>query len=81
MSRGEKPLDKLPYIAYNIYRSKQEEDKEMAIYNVRVRFTGYLDMQVEADSEEEVREIAQEADTDDVCGWDVDIEDCEREDD
>lgn len=53
----------------------------MAIYNVRVRFTGYLDMDVEADSEEEAREIAQEADTDDVCGWDVDIEDCDREDD
>ena len=82
MSRGKKPLDKFPDIAYNVYRSKQEEDKEMAIYNVLVRFTGYLDMQVEADSEEEAREIAAcEADDAEVCGWDVDIDDCEREDD
>ena len=82
MSRGEKPLDKFPSIAYNIYRSKQEEDKEMAIYNVLVRFTGYVDMEIEADSEDEAREIAAvEADDAEVCGWDVDIEDCEREDD
>lgn len=54
----------------------------MAIYNVLVRFTGYVDMEIEADSEEEAREIAAcEADDYDVCGWDVDIEDCEREDD
>ena len=53
----------------------------MAIYNVLVRFTGYVIMDIEAESEEEAREIAQEADTDDVCGWDVDVEDCEREDD
>ena len=54
----------------------------MAIYNVLVRFTGYLDMEIEADSEDEAREIAAcEADDADVCGWDVDIEDCEREDD
>lgn len=51
----------------------------MAIYNVLVRFTGFVDMEVEADSEEEAREIA--AVEADVCGWDVDIEDCEREDD
>ena len=54
----------------------------MAIYNVLVRFTGYVDMEIEADSEEEAREIAAvEADTYDVGGWDVDIEDCTREDD
>lgn len=54
----------------------------MAIYNVLVRFTGYVDMQVEADSEEEACEIATyEADDAKVCGWDVDIEDCGREDD
>ena len=54
----------------------------MAIYNVLVRFTGYLDMEVEADSEEEAREIAAcDADAFEVGGWDVDIEDCEREDD
>ena len=35
MSRGEKPLDKLPDIAYNIYRSKQEEDKEMKMITVK----------------------------------------------
>ena len=82
MSRGKKPLDKLPNIAYNIYRSKQEEDKEMAIYNVLVRFTGYVDMEIEADSEDEAREIAAcDADAFEVDGWDVDIEDCEREDD
>lgn len=54
----------------------------MAIYNVLVRFTGFVDMEIEADSEEEAREIAAvEADDADVCGWDVDIEDCTREDD
>lgn len=54
----------------------------MAIYNVLVRFTGYVDMEIEADSEDEAREIAAvEADAFEVDGWDVDIEDCEREDD
>jgi hypothetical protein len=57
-------------------------DKEMAIYNVLVRLTGFVDIEVEADSEEEAREIAAvEADDADVYGWDVDIEDCTREDD
>ena len=54
----------------------------MATYNELVRFTGYVDMEIEADSEEEAREIAAyEADDAQVCGWDIDIEDCEREDD
>lgn len=54
----------------------------MAIYNVLVRFTGYLDMEIEADSAEEAREIAAcDADAAEVDGWDVDIEDCEGEDD
>lgn len=53
----------------------------MAIYNVLVRFTGYVIMDIEAESEEEARDIAQEADTDDVSGWDVDIESCNRKDD
>lgn len=51
----------------------------MAIYNVLVRFTGYVDMEVEADSEDEARNIAAcESDFDEVSGWDVDIEDCEE---
>ena len=54
----------------------------MAIYNVLVRFTGFVDMEIEADSEEEAREIAAcEADDAEVDGWDVDIDDCERVDD
>ena len=54
----------------------------MAIYNVLVRFTGYVDMEVEADSEEEAREIAAvEADDAEVDSWDVDVDDCERVDD
>ena len=52
----------------------------MAIYNVLVRFTGFVDMEIEADSEDEAREIAAvEADDAEVCGWDVDIDDCTRE--
>jgi hypothetical protein len=35
LSRGKKPLDKFPDIAYNIYRSKQEEDKEMKMITVK----------------------------------------------
>ena len=50
----------------------------MAIYNVLVRFTGYMNMEVEADNEDEAREIAYEADTYDVDEWCVDIDDCER---
>lgn len=50
----------------------------MAIYNVLVRFTGCVNMEVEADSEDEAREIAYEADTYDVDEWCVDIDDCER---
>ena len=54
----------------------------MAIYNVLVRFTGYVDMEIEADSEEEAREIAAcEADDYDVSGWDCDVEDCWCEED
>ena len=53
----------------------------MAIYNVLVRFTGYVDMEIEADSEDEAREIAQEADTDDVSVWACDVEDCWCEED
>ena len=53
----------------------------MAKWNVLVRFTGLVDMQIEADSEEEARDIAYEADTYDVDEWCVDIDDCERIDD
>ena len=82
MSRGEKPLDKFPGIAYNIYRSKQEEDKEMAKWNVNVVFTGYVEVEVEADSYEEACEEATViADTDMVSGWDCDVEDCWCEED
>jgi hypothetical protein len=82
LSRGEKPLDKFPSIAYNIYRSKQEEDKEMAKWNVQVMFTGYVEVEVEADSYEEACEEATViTDTDMVHGWDCDIEDCWCEED
>ena len=41
----------------------------------------FADMQIEADSEEEARDIAYEADTYDVDEWCVDIDECERIDD
>ena len=82
MSRGKKPLDKFPGIAYNIYRSKQEEDKEMAKWTVQVMFTGYTEVEVEADSYEEAcEEATMIAETDMVNGWDCDVEDCWCEED
>ena len=70
------------YVVLGYAQHRQEEDKEMAIYNVLVRFTGYVDMEIEADSEDEAREIAAcDADAFEVDGWDVDIDDCTREDD
>ena len=54
----------------------------MARYNVLVRLTGYVDIEVEADSYSEAcEEACLIADDAMVDGWDVDVEDCEREDD
>ena len=54
----------------------------MAIYNVLIRFTGYADMEVEADSEDEARNIAAcESDYEEVIDWDVDIDGCEEVED
>jgi len=53
----------------------------MAKWNVTVMFTGYVEVEVEADSYEEACEEATViADTDMVSGWDCDIEDCWCED-
>ena len=54
----------------------------MAIYNVLIRFTGYADMEVEADSEDEARNIAAcESDYEEVIGWVFDIDGCEEVED
>lgn len=54
----------------------------MAKWNVQVMFTGYVEVEVEADSYDEACEEAiGMADTDMVSDWDCDVEDCEREDD
>ena len=53
----------------------------MAKWDVLIRFTGLVNMQIEADSEAEARDIAYEVDTYDVDEWCVDIDECERIDD
>jgi bisphosphoglycerate-dependent phosphoglycerate mutase len=53
----------------------------MAKWNVTVMFTGYVEVEVEADSYDEACEEATViADTDMVHGWDCDIDDCWCED-
>ena len=54
----------------------------MAKWNVNVVFTGYVEVEVEADSYDEACEEATViADTDMVHGWDCDVEDCWCEED
>ena len=54
----------------------------MAKWSVQVMFTGYVEVEVEADSYEEACEAATViADTDMVDGWDCDVEDCWCEED
>lgn len=54
----------------------------MAIYSVTVRFTGYIEMEIEADSQEEAHEEAwANAEPESVDSWDVDIDDVECMDD
>lgn len=51
----------------------------MAKWNVLVRFTGYVDVEVEADSfAEACAEATSIADRDEVNGWDCDVEDAEE---
>ena len=50
----------------------------MATYSVMVRFTGYMEMEIEADSREEaIEEAWANAEPEGVDSWDVDIDDVE----
>ena len=54
----------------------------MAKYIVNVVMSACVEIEVEADSEEEAKELAiEKADPFDVYGWDYDIDSLEREDD
>lgn len=54
----------------------------MAKWTVQVMFTGYTEVEVEADSYEEAcEEATMIAETDMVNGWDCDVEDCWCEED
>ena len=53
----------------------------MAKYTVWISFSGWYAYNVEADSEEEARDIAlEEADVEDCDSWDYNVEDIEEDD-
>ena len=54
----------------------------MAKYKVWISFSGCYGYDIEADSEEEARNIAiEEADANDCDSWDYDVDDVEEDDD
>ena len=61
---------------------RQKEDKERAKWCVRVVLAGCAEVEIEADSYDEACEKASaDVDVDMVDGWDVDIDECWREED